>query len=260
MNIYTRVHITPAEEAENKSLWDTVVKSIVPPPQYKTNWAPNNIDLSLVIVEPREHPWLAACLYNMAHVYGGKNVGLYIYHGTANKQYVYDIVSTWSGVNLIQMNIENLSIDQYNQLLTMNTFWMFPSSHALLFQTDTLIRRPIDAHFFNFQYVGAPWPFYVSKKIATSHNVGNGGFSLRDVNVMNMITLLHSIPQNLNEDIFFREKLSDAHVPSTCDAVSFSVEHIFHENPCGLHQAWRFHKKDRLKQLLRDIPGATYVP
>jgi len=248
--------ISPNEEAENMALWESVLMTIDPPSEEMTRWT-NNSELSLVIVEPRQHPWLAPCLYNMAHVYGGKNVGLYIFHGISNRDFVYDIVSSWSGVNIVKLDVDNLNIEQYNRLLTMNAFWQFPSKHALVFQTDTLIRRPIDKHFFNYDYVGAPWPFWVSKHIPRTHNVGNGGFSLRNVATMNMISTMFTI-QNENEDVFFREKISSNSVPQTHEALEFSVEHMYHENPCGLHQAWRFHKKDRLLKLLENIPGASH--
>jgi hypothetical protein len=40
-------------------------------------------------------------------------------------------------------------------------------------------------------------------------------------------------------------------------AKSFSVEHVAHEDPCGMHQAWRFHRTFWIARWLKDLPGTV---
>jgi len=247
--------LTCDEERINKELWETTMHRILEPPPERKVWSPNS-PLAIVIVEPRPHPWLRACLYNIAHVYGGEGVSLYVYHGNTNKDMVFDIMATWSGVRIVNMQIDNLNTAQYNTLLCNVEFWnMFESEHVLVVQTDCLIRKKIEHVFFQYDYVGAPWPFLVSHKIGSSHSVGNGGFSLRRVSTMRNIASLCTRHPLVNEDVFFRENLSELCVPTTEEAKGFSVEHMFHPDPCGMHQSWRFHEREILEELLKGIPG-----
>jgi hypothetical protein len=239
-----------------EQLWDTVVRNMVPPSKDKVIWGKvGQSTLSVVIVEPREHPWLRGVLYNMAHVYGGRtDVSLYIVHGSLNEGFVKDITRGWQNVVYINQGYANLTIAMYNQLLTSMAFWEhFASEFALIFQTDTLIRRPIDEVFFQYDYVGAPWG---------TQGVGNGGFSLRRVETMKQLCRKNK-PTTEPEDLFFFynfRRLAQAGdtsylLPSPSDARSFSVEHVYHENPCGMHQAYRFHSLEKVMEWLQDVPG-----
>ncbi len=91
-------------------LFEVTVRSLIPPPLDKQVWAVPKAgqELSVVIVEPRAHPNLPGVLYNMAHVYGGENVPMYIFHGSTNKQFVQEIIKTWKNVVLIYLNVVGL--------------------------------------------------------------------------------------------------------------------------------------------------------
>jgi len=199
----------------------------------------------------------------MAHVYGGdKDVSLHIFHGTNNASFVSNICNGWSGVQLHCLGVENLTIRDYNMLLTDPAFWEhITSEYALVFQTDTLIFRKIDPIFFDYDYVGAPWPFWVSPTLPSHKNVGNGGFSLRRTQTMKNICIMRDTIDfaATNEDVFFAERVAQNRLPNVEIATRFSVEHIFYPNPCGIHQAWRFHMPEELKVLLQNIPGKRTI-
>jgi hypothetical protein len=244
-------------ENDTKQLWNDVLSTIKAPSLNQCKWAEIEGQLAVIIVEPRSHEWLRAVLYNMAHVYGGTNVSLHIFHGTTNDNFVKDICNNWHGVKYHNLAVNNMTPEEYSVLLTTPNFWEFiKAKYALIFQTDTIIRRRIDEEFFQYDYVGAPWPFYVSHLLTSTKNVGNGGFSLRNVNTMRLITSLDgpAYPP-LAEDVFFAERTALNKLPDVTSALSFSVEHMWHPDPCGLHQSWRFHSYERIKELLLNIPG-----
>ena len=94
---------------------------------------------------------------------------------------------------------------------TVKFYDTFPTTHVLMFQTDVLMRRRIPPKFFDYHYLGAPWhvpvPVKFRKEASKLHedmdivviseyhpcsidglkNVGNGGYSLRNVAEMKRI-------------------------------------------------------------------------
>lgn len=248
-------------ESTRRALWDAVLTSIAEPPMQKQEWY-NGPDpsLDLVIVEPREHPWLRGVLFNMAHVYGGGNVALHIFHGNTNKGFVDAIIEGWKNVYKHPLGVDNLAIPHYNKLLTSPQFWKndhFHASHILIFQTDTIMLKPIPSLFFAFDYVGAPWPFKVDPKMDPNKNVGNGGLSLRRTEAMIALTSRFE-PTSAAEDVHLVSKIPHANLPTNAVAAGFSVEHIYDADPCGLHQAWRFHSIEKVRAWLSRVPGGRH--
>ncbi len=201
---------------EKQLVWEETLAKVPTPHGDKTLWGVQEgrgneeaQRLSLVIIEPREHPWMRAALHNACNVYGGSGAHLYIFHSQQNKAFIEEIIAGWSGVNLVALpkggkggapDAEDFSLVDYQVFVTSSWFYQhFPTSHCLIFQTDVLMRRRIPASLFRFHYVGAPWnhmpvcSFTDNGKpvIWHGHNgrklVGNGGFSLRDVAAMQKI-------------------------------------------------------------------------
>jgi hypothetical protein len=205
--------------------------------------------LCVAIVEPRIHELLPYVLYNMANIYGGEDVSLYIFHGTKNEEYVKDIIRGWKNVQLINLNVENLTIDNYNNLLISKSFYEnFISKFVLIFQTDSLIRRKIDSDFFNYDYVGAPW------KDNCQVCVGNGGFSLRKVETMKLICEKYKNVYG-NEDLFFSHEVqkNGFNLPDVETASRFSSEWTLHPDPCGFHAINKFHRREEVEKLLQIV-------
>jgi len=245
-------------ESRRCFVWDSVLKSIVEPPKGKKVWYNGpRPSLDLVIIEPRAHPWLRGVLFNMAHVYGGGDAALHIFHGNTNAACVDAITDGWINVYKHSLGVGNLTIADYNALLTSAKFWnteSFHASHVLIFQTDTILLKHIPSHFFAYDYVGAPWPFHVDPSMNPSKNVGNGGLSLRCRERMRALTSLYE-PTTTAEDVYLVTRISHTKLPTNAVAAEFSVEHIYNADPCGLHQAWRFHDIHKVRTWLSKVPG-----
>ena len=298
---------------ERKKIWEDALEDVPEPSAAQTVWGPcdgavdPDRNLSLVIVEPREHPWMRAVLHNVARVYGGSGAQLYIFHGTQNKEFVDAIIGGWTGVQLRSVGKDNFSIFDYDDLLTSPSFYdSFPTSHCLVFQTDVLLRRRVPSKFFEFDYVGAPWPKpppadIVDGRATYRHSglkcVGNGGFSLRSVPAMRDLCANCSwkemadkrfaeqpkdatgVPLNakvkadspntyfVDEDCFITARTPLDRLPHNHEAQEFSVENLWHSNPCGLHKAWtsgmagdKWFSSDELRWLLKAVAGVKSHP
>jgi hypothetical protein len=94
--------------------------------------------------------------------------------------------------------------------------------------------------FLKYDYVGAPWKF--------QEHGGNGGLSIRDVEVMYQICI--SCPfeqQDINEDIYFcdimfNKKIGNLAPRNVCE--KFSMETIFKEKTTGYHAIEKYHSKE----------------
>jgi len=230
--------------------YNDLVKHIKPPKNSQKIWAEpyNGQLLSVAIVEPREHELLPYVLYNMAHIYGGTDVSLYIFHGNKNIDYLNDIIKDWKNVQLVNLNVDNLTINDYNVLLTSKSFYdHFKSEYVLIFQTDSIIRRRIDQDFFNYDYVGAPWK-------DCNVCVGNGGFSLRKVESMKYICENY-VNTYGNEDLFFAHDLHNNNfsLPDPETASRFSIEMTYNNDPCGFHAIDKFHSIEVMEKLFDNL-------
>lgn len=225
--------------------------------------------LSLAIVEPREHKHLKAVLNSVARLYGivgssSPEVSLFIFHGTDNKSFVKDIVKNWPGTHLINIGLKNLDRSgSYSQLLTSKSFFRwFKSSHVLIFQTDSLLLKPIDDEWFAYDYVGAPCG-QIGTQIWAPYTQ-NGGFSLRNPKTMIRYLDKFGEPENpWNEDIWWCRELTSSRgkslgitMPSRDKATEFSVEGIFYPSPVGTHRPYSYLKDTEVHDLLKSLHDA----
>jgi hypothetical protein len=198
-----------------------------------------------VIVEPRKHPALSFVLHNfVTHL--SNDWKILVFHGKDNKEFVYDIIEKMEDpsrfLKPIQLDVANLSFEQYNAVLMSQAFYRcIPTETLLLFQTDSMILEPAQLEeFLSYDYVGAPW---------TTGHVGNGGLSLRKKT--KMITVITTVnPFQANEDVYFSmQKIVALNKPSFEAAQRFSVETVFYPSPFGIHAPWKnlsFEEMDRL--------------
>ena len=107
------------KEVESKKIWDETLLTIKEPPLEKQIWnIPKKSKLGVVMIECRCHEDLKAVLWNMAHVYGGTDTSLYIFHGTKNEEYIKNITGSWKNIIYINMGVENLTWQEYSYKLT----------------------------------------------------------------------------------------------------------------------------------------------
>ena len=204
-----------------------------------------------VIVEPRLHPALSFVLKNMASSLpdGWK---ILIFHGNTNGEFVQEIIDDMEFpsrfLKPISLDVDNLTIAQYNSMLMSSAFYKcIPTETMLIFQTDTMILEPTYlTAFLSYDYVGAPWK---------SGGVGNGGLSLRKKT--KMLTITQTVmPFQSNEDVYFAfQTIVPLLKPSFQEAQKFAVETVFYEQPFGIHAPWKYLNEHEMGVLLEKYPA-----
>ena len=196
-----------------------------------------------VIVEPRCHNALSFVLENiLSNLDNSWNV--IVIHGNNNFDFLQNIFLNKLNifidrVKFINLGVDNLTIKEYNTLLTSKKFYDFiPTDIFLLFQTDSIIlskNKHLINDFLEYDYVGAPW----NHKPIKNERVGNGGFSIR--NKKKMLEIIYKCPykDNIPEDVYFCYQ-PDINIkkPDFEKAKLFSVEEVFSEITFGCHKPW----------------------
>ena len=201
-----------------------------------------NSAYTAIIVEPRKHKALHYVLQNFLENLDN-NWNIIVFHGNLNKEYIENIINNHLGkyknrIKLKSLNVDNLSIDDYNKLFKNKEFYEnIPSEIFLVFQTDTLInprnKNSIN-NFLQYDYVGAPW------KNNNNKLVGNGGLSLRKKSKMIEIIDNYNNSFCMNEDVFFSNScpIVKMNIPNSDEARKFSSEQIWDPESFGIHKAW----------------------
>ena len=177
--------------------------------------------------------------------------------GNLNFDYITSINLRLKNIlTIIKLNYDNINIDQYSSILTTLSFWdNLSGNYILIYQEDSCVFKDNIEEFLCFDYIGAPW----SKLNNDNKNlVGNGGFSLRNKNIMMQIiqkinpleltycssTLDYMKKNNINhppEDVYFSKAMLDYNIGILADwnsAITFSTESIFNINSFGGHKFW----------------------
>jgi hypothetical protein len=194
-----------------------------------------------IIVEPRKHKALELVLTNFL-TYLNNDWSIIIYHGLDNINYINDIINKnltnyKNRITLKNLNVKNLTITDYNNLMTNRDFVSgIPTEIFLIFQTDTIIceqTKDLLYNFIEYDYVGAPW--------LDSDIGGNGGLSLRRKS--KMLEIIDKCKYNgMNEDQYFSWGCEGViiNMPSKNKAKEFSIETIYNEKSFGIHKAWGY--------------------
>jgi len=175
--------------------------------------------------------------------------------GNINYDFMSEICSSISpNIKIVRLDVNNLDINGYNNLLLTAEFWeLFIGNKILLYQEDSYIFKDNISDFLKFDYIGAPWNHLKGYSI-----VGNGGFSLR--NRMLMIEIIRRIPidsvklhpflkmemerkkmEKIPEDVYYSRVMLLYKVGRLADLKSaclFSVENLYYRDPFGGHQFW----------------------
>lgn len=218
--------------------------------------------LVTAIVEPRDHDMLIPCIKNIRTVLS-TTMYIYVFHGPTSLLKLIDEFGDDPYIVRIPLDVNNMSIAHYNNLLTRLDFWdVFNSKYVLITQTDAVLFRRSRMNIYDYiekqyDYVGAPFrllswdtfrlftPFSSKYK---STNCGNGGLSLRKVCTMKKVVQeipYLSIPFE-PEDVYFSyafHEFNKLHpqqyilLPSKQDAAKLFFEHMdSDELPFGAHK------------------------
>jgi hypothetical protein len=201
-----------------------------------------------IIVEPRKHKALSFVLKN-ALTNLPDNWNIVIMYGNKNKQFVMDIIDNdlseyKKKITAKNLNVDNLSISDYNVLLTSKEFYdNIPSEIFLIFQTDSVIcgeNNELLDDFLKYDYVGAPW----------KDAVGNGGFSLRRKSkTLEIISKCKRGSEN--EDVYFANPCVSNFKPGMEKAKLFSVEAYYSDKSFGVHKPWAYLTNDEMEEKVK---------
>ena len=186
----------------------------------------------VVIVEPRQHANFEFVCKTMLR-FTNDEWGLHIFHGNQNESFVKGFFQDNPNVVYTNLNKANLTIEDYNLLLTSVWFYeQIKSSHFLIFQTDSCLLKEGVGEFVQYDYIGAPWPHL-------KNQVGNGGFSLRSKEFCLLICNTIKRKPRENEDVYFSTNgmKTNSNIASYDVACQFSCEQITTRAlPLGVHK------------------------
>jgi len=171
---------------------------------------------------------------------------------------ICEFAGTSNIINIIKLDIDNLTTSQYSRMLLTKDFWNnFKGEKLLLYQEDTYLFHSNNIEqFLEYDYVGASWPVNQDDNI---NGVGNGGFSLRSkskmiecINKVDPIKDLKLGSSTINymrssnndfipEDVFFSKSMLDFNIGKVATrdiANQFSQETQVCFNPIGGHNFW----------------------
>jgi len=209
---------------------------------YKSKFDNENIQLktgynkTAVLIEPRPDTMIELVIKNFMY-FLHKDWNLMIICGNKNIDYVSRVTKTMGDVIIVNLQINNLTISEYNSLcLSKDLYDLIPTENMLFFQLDTLLRKPITDDYLNFAYVGAPW----SSNLPWFHmtnGIGNGGLSLRRKSYMLSIIENYTNIAKMPEDIVIGMmcKKMNLPMPTYQQASNFSVETVMNNDPIGFH-------------------------
>ena len=155
-------------------------------------------------------------------------------------------------VNIISTKLEDDSIHGYNLLLTDKGPWFWSNfldfDRVLIFQNDSGLLRTGIEEFYEYDFVGAPWPQH---ELYHPHCC-NGGLSLRNPKVMFDISEKYFWERNMGEDMFFTRHMVDNNEGKLAPyeiAKKFSVETIFELGTLGYHKPWYYLSSSQWQQI-----------
>uniref|UniRef100_A0A6C0M031 DUF5672 domain-containing protein n=1 Tax=viral metagenome TaxID=1070528 RepID=A0A6C0M031_9ZZZZ len=184
--------------------------------------------------------------------------------GNKNYDFLNDIcIKISPNIKIIKLDIDNLDTSNYSKLLMNKNFWNnFNGEKLLLYQEDSFLFHNDIEKFLKYDFIGAPWPFYMDQNInQKEYGVGNGGFSLRskskliecidkidwkkDLTIGFYVSKYMKKTNNfiIPEDVFFSKSLLEKNIGILATrniGLQFSQESVKGNKPLGGHQWWRW--------------------
>jgi hypothetical protein len=202
------------------------------------------IDIA-VIVEPRNHEYLIPVINNILR--NTDNIKIQIFHSILNENILKETYKENSRIIYTKLRQTNLTIPQYNILLTSTNFWNnIHGENILIFQTDSCLCRHINtfdfAKYLNYGFIGAPC--MLEYPIPWQ----NGGISIRKKSLT--LKAIKDGPIKFNEDKFYSVSKRRIMNPAPFDlAKEFSVEKYYNKYPLAIHKTWKYITKEQWDEL-----------
>jgi len=212
---------------KNKNKFDKELKNVKIPKQS---------EYEAIFIEFRKLPHVEFVIKN-AIVKLGNLFSHTIVCGKDNYEFMLNIISKIShNIRIIKINVENMNVSDYNNLLLTYSFWeMFEGDKLLIYQEDSMIFKKNIQDFLEYDYIGAPL-LYNFKFIN-----GNGGLSLRNKKmILNILKKEKFVNKKIPEDLFFSKKGKEMgyNIAPVKVCSQFSVENWRKKNTFGGHQFW----------------------
>jgi hypothetical protein len=182
--------------------------------------------------------------------------------GNQNYDFISQMCNNISpNINIIKIDLDNLLVNDYNNLLSSIEFWkLFTGEKILIYQEDSIMFKNNINNFLVYDYIGAPFPKCQND---TPNLVGNGGFSLRSkskmINVINTISINDTVFNSSTikymknnglttppEDVYFSKNIQELNIGIVANyetAMKFSTESVLNKNSLGGHKFWIGNKK-----------------
>lgn len=152
-----------------------------------------------------------------------------------------DDSSKWNGMEVHTIP-KISSMGDYDNFILNEVPKYIKTSHFIVIQFDGFILNPSEwsSLFLHYDYIGAPWPVHNHG----SHNVGNGGFSMRTKKLADFIAKqnYNFADENLHEDVYVCRKMRSTienagmHFAPDTIASHFSAESYIYRYPTfGFH-------------------------
>jgi hypothetical protein len=173
-------------------------------------------------------------------------------------------------IHLPELDVSKFHIDIYNDILKNINFWNnLQAEKVLIIQDDGIILREGCEDFLDYDYIGAPWIDGAGNEYLKSNvnreMVGNGGLSIRNVNIMKQIVTTFEKEKNLlffqninrlPEDAYFcmcLSKMNNIKMPLLEIASRFASEQIINMKTLGIHKFWAYHHPSIVSDFLDKI-------
>ncbi len=207
-----------------------------------------------VFVEFRFLPHIEFIIRNAIHKLG-KGWSHTIVCGELNFFLISDICKQIPNIRIIKLDYNNISQNDYSELLCTKKFWnYFYGKKILIYQEDSCIFKTNISDFLHVDYIGAPYG-----NIKNTIYVGNGGLSLRNRKCMLEVIekqplQTFDIPEFTKdyckemgltycpEDVYFSMNIQTLNIGTVASwelANDFSTESISNELAWGGHQFWK---------------------
>lgn len=182
-----------------------------------------------------------------------------------------------SGIKFIDnelMDSPRFNIEHYNMIMKNEKTWddmlELGFEKCLIIQDDSIIlRKGMEDRFMQYDYVGPPWK-NDEGNAALSHYVGsnlvgNGGISLRTIDMMSHICktyrdekniLFNQSLQTIPEDVYFSmmcQRSVGASVPGSDHASLFAIEQVYNKMAFGVHKFWVYNKQEDVVEYFMSV-------
>ncbi len=187
-----------------------------------------SVSKAMIIVEPRKHKLLKTVIANFDNRMDA-SWDLYVFHGRQNKTEAKEAINNINKRNVFlkELDYDNISADEYNELFKDEDFWnQINAEHILVFQTDAVTcsksTHSID-EFLQYGYIGcsanneiigvhpnSPWysgpdTWLNKSKMKDYSFYGIGGLSLRKKSFMLKCIKRMPYPKTFPEDVYYSE-------------------------------------------------------